>query len=98
MDTLEIVLRELSDLVDIFFLVESNVTFKGVMTLTTATAYYSDSFQMRKPLVWDLVRETERFRFLSAGQVQQVVISQAGSEEKPEDIWSALSVSWSYFF
>ena len=95
MDTLEIVLRELSDLVDIFFLVESNVTFKGVMTLTAATAYYSQSFQMRKPLVWDLVAETERFRFLSAGQVQQVVISQAGSEEKPDDIWSELVMFWS---
>ena len=31
MDTLEIVLRELVDLVDIFFLVESNGTHKGVI-------------------------------------------------------------------
>ena len=31
-DTLEIVLRELSDLVDVFFLVESNGTNKGVDT------------------------------------------------------------------
>ena len=31
-DTLEIVLRELSDLVDVFFLVESNGTHKGVDT------------------------------------------------------------------
>ena len=31
-DTLEIVLLELSDLVDTFFLIESNGTHKGVMT------------------------------------------------------------------
>ena len=33
-DTLEIVLRELVDLVDIFFLVESNGTHKGVIQNT----------------------------------------------------------------
>ena len=42
---------------------------------------------MRKPLVWDLVKDTERFQFLSADQVEHIVINMAVTQQGQDGIW-----------
>ena len=42
---------------------------------------------MRKPLIWDLVKETKRFQFLPADQVEHVVINMAVTHQGEEGIW-----------
>ena len=42
---------------------------------------------MRKPLIWDLVKDSRRFQFLSDAQVEHVVISMAVSNQGQEGIW-----------
>ena len=42
---------------------------------------------MHKPLIWDLVGDTERFQFLSAHQVEHVVINMAVTHEEEAGIW-----------
>ena len=42
---------------------------------------------MRKPLIWDLVKDTERFQFLSDDQVEHVVINMAVIQQGQEGIW-----------
>ena len=79
-------LRELSDIVDTFFLIESNGTHKGVRTLAWCWCLTNIS-QMQKPLIWDLVKNTERFQFLSADQVKHIVINMTVSYEKQDGIW-----------
>jgi len=51
-------LREQHDQVDRIFLVEATVTHKG----------------MRKPLVWDRLKFTQRFNFVNATKVDHVVV------------------------
>ena len=42
---------------------------------------------MRKPLIWDLVKDTERFQFLPADQVEHVVIDMTLTQQGQEGIW-----------
>ena len=42
---------------------------------------------MQKPLIWDLVKDNERFQFLSADQVKHIVINMTVSHEKQDGIW-----------
>ena len=42
---------------------------------------------MRKPLIWDLVKDTARFQFLSADQVEHIVINMALTHQGEEGIW-----------
>ena len=42
---------------------------------------------MRKPLIWDLVKDSRRFQFLADAQVEHVVISMAVSHQGQEGIW-----------
>ena len=37
--------------------------------------------EMHKPLVWDLVKDTERFQFLPADQVEHVVINMVVTQQ-----------------
>ena len=43
--------------------------------------------KMRKPLIWDLVKDTKRFQFLSADQVEHVVIDMTLTHQTEEGIW-----------
>ena len=45
--------------------------------------------KMRKPLIWDLVKDTERFQFLPEDQVKHIVINMAVTvkNQGQEDIW-----------
>ena len=47
------------------------------------------SGKMHKPLIWDLVKDTARFQFMSADQVEHVVIDMAVkvTEKAQGDIW-----------
>lgn len=68
-DTLEIVLKEHVDVVDKIFIVEANYTHKG----------------KDKPLLWDIVKKTQRFEFMPASKVIHVQIE---SHITPSsDIW-----------
>ena len=40
-----------------------------------------------KPLIWDLVKDTERFQFVSADQVKHIVINMTVSHEEQDGIW-----------
>ena len=42
---------------------------------------------MHKPLIWDLVKDTERFQFLFADQVKHVVVNMAVTHEEQDGIW-----------
>ena len=42
---------------------------------------------MQKALIWDLVKDSRRFQFLSDAQVEHVVISMAVSHQGQEGIW-----------
>ena len=42
---------------------------------------------MQKPLIWDLVKDTERFQFVSADQVKHIVINMTVSHEEQDGIW-----------
>ena len=64
-DTLEVGLLEQADLVDKVFLVEASATHKGVGSPGSSNSL----FQMRKLLVWDRVKLTERFQFVNFDKV-----------------------------
>ena len=64
-DTLEILLREEEDVVDFIFIVESmRIHFMG----------QNDGSRVRKPLVWDKLKFTERFNFLNLSKVIHIVV------------------------
>ena len=42
---------------------------------------------MEKPLVWDLVRHTERFQFMSGVRVEHIVIQMPTQDQDKDDIW-----------
>ena len=45
---------------------------------------------MSKPLIWELVKDSERFQFLSPDQVEHVVIDMMVVQEGEEGIWWAI--------
>ena len=45
---------------------------------------------MSKPLVWELVKDSERFQFLSPDQVKHVVVDMTVVKEGEEGIWWAI--------
>ena len=46
---------------------------------------------MRKPLIWELVRDTERFQFISGEKVEHIVINMTSLDKIQDDIW------WDHF-
>lgn len=42
---------------------------------------------MSKPLVWELVKDSQRFQFLSADRVEHVVVNMNVVQEGEEGIW-----------
>ena len=58
-DTLEVQLRQVLDLVDVVFIVEASVTHHGD----------------KKPLMWERLQYEDRFRFVEPGKVVHVVAS-----------------------
>ena len=42
---------------------------------------------MEKPLIWELVRDTERFQFLAGERVEHIVIQMPPLEQAEDDIW-----------
>ena len=58
-DTLEILLKEEQDIVDKIFIVEATKTHHP---------------QVDKPLVWDRVKTTDRFRFVNESKIVHVVV------------------------
>jgi len=60
-DTLEITLHEVLDLVDVVFLVESTLTHKA----------------KPKPLMWERIKNQERFKFVNQSKVVHVVVDDA---------------------
>ena len=42
---------------------------------------------MKKPLIWELVRDTERFQFMAGERVEHVVINMTSMDEIQDDIW-----------
>lgn len=81
-DTLEIALQESYDVVDFIFLVESTRTHspKGEEGRST------------KPLMWEALRHTERFRFLPKDKVFYIVVDDVDMQKAvtagEDDIWS----------
>ena len=93
-DTLEIALREQLTLVDKVFIVESTLTHKGVsfislipFTLNVAGKLMIFLLQSRKPLMWNKIRETERFDFVNKSKVEHVVFYPPDSRNISGDIW-----------
>ena len=43
--------------------------------------------KMKKPLIWELVRDTERFQFMSGERVEHVVIKMTSLDKIQDDIW-----------
>ena len=81
-DTLEIALQESHDVVDFIFLVESTRTHspKGKEGRST------------KPLMWEALRHTERFRFVSKDKLFYIVVDDVDIQKAvaagEDDIWS----------
>ena len=42
---------------------------------------------MRKPLIWELVKDSERFQFISKEKVENIVINMTSLDEVQDDIW-----------
>ena len=42
---------------------------------------------MRKPLIWDLVKDTMRFQFLPEDKVEHVVIDMTVTYQEQQGIW-----------
>ena len=45
------------------------------------------SYQMKKPLIWSLVKHQERFEFLSDERVEHIIINMTSLEQTQGDIW-----------
>ena len=79
-DTLEILLREEEDVVDFIFIVESmRIHFNR----------QNNGSRVRKPLVWDKLKFTERFNFLNLSKVIHIVVDEidmmSGMDEEDRD-------------
>ena len=83
-DTLEIVLKEHLDVVDMFFIgsfrnlitldiyfisVEANVTHKG----------------RSKPMLWNLLKKTKRFKFADSDKVKPILLYHSNPSQ--DDMW-----------
>ena len=81
-DTLEIALREVADVVDVVFLVES----------TRSHNPQGRDKRAGKPLLWEHLKGTDRFQFLSRDIVVHVVAddaeTQGAAQAAGTDIWS----------
>lgn len=76
-DVLEIALREQLEMIDHVFIVEATVTHKGIP----------------KPLMWERLKFTERFRFVNKSKVSHVVVDdQMKSKRAREEEWYAENV------
>ena len=42
---------------------------------------------MRKPLIWDLVKNSKRFQFLPANQVEHIEINMSVTQQGQDGIW-----------
>ena len=42
---------------------------------------------MRKPLIWELIKDSERFQFISKEKVEHIVINMTSLDEVQDDIW-----------
>ena len=42
---------------------------------------------MRKPLIWDLVKNSKRFQFLPANQVEHIEINMSVTQQGEDGIW-----------
>ena len=42
---------------------------------------------MRKPLIWELIKDSERFQFISKEKVENIVINMTSLDEVQDDIW-----------
>jgi hypothetical protein len=71
-DTLEIALREVVDVVDVVFLVESTRFHNAV----------GREARVGKPLLWEHVKATDSFSFLPGGKVVHIVIDDAETQQK----------------
>ena len=69
-DTLEIMLKEQQDLVDFIFIVEASTTHRGVP----------------KPLMWERLKMTPRFSFVTSSQVIHIIVDTAGGRAGG-DVW-----------
>ena len=80
-------------MVDVFFLVEADTTHRGVQKFYENFQQYFEIFvfEMKKPLIWELVRDTERFQFMSGATVEHVVINMTALDRIQDDIW------WEHF-
>jgi len=70
-DTLEVMLREVLDLVEKIFLVENTVTHRGAF----------------KPLLWERLKITERFSFVPTDLVRHVVVDGGDHKMKGKTDW-----------
>ena len=43
--------------------------------------------KMRKPLIWDLVKNSKRFQFLPANQVEHIEINMSVTQQGDDGIW-----------
>ena len=81
-DTLEIALREVADVVDVVFLVES----------TRSHNPQGKEQRAGKPLLWEHLKATDRFHFLPRDKVVHVVVddaeTQVAAQANSTDIWS----------
>ena len=61
--------------------VEANFTHKGVNTYKQACVAYKlhlkISLKMRKPMMWSMLKNTKRFRFVPRYKVQHIAIGMA---------------------
>merc|ERR1712078_73241 len=70
-DTLEVLLREEMDVVDYIFIVEAQLTHQK---------------EVRKPLMWDALKHSERFAsFVDPDKVVHIVVDEAASAEAQKD-------------
>jgi hypothetical protein len=85
-DTLEIALREVLDVVDVVFLVEN----------TRSHNSKGEEVRVRKPLLWEHVKASERFQFVPTSKVVHIVIDDATTQRAVQargtDIWSMESL------
>ena len=68
-DTLEVQLREVVEVVDVIFIVEATVTHHGVRNSQTLSHHCSLPIQDKKPLMWERLQFDQRFLFLPENKV-----------------------------
>ena len=97
-DTLEISLREQLDWVDMVFLVEASTTTKGVRKyqkeISQKHRYITAKFKRinctkdEKPLLWERLKTTSRFKFVKSSKIVHVVMDDVIDLKKVKsDYW-----------